>query len=133
MFAPPHPLDPNFIDFLLPERRIYGSAHNEDVFAVVDDEDYHWLVRWAWRVDTKRKRNGAFKQYFRRVLGNTGVTLYMHVEILKRTGLVPPSRQHVLVDHIDGDTFNCRRSNLRWATYSMNSHNLYGRAAAVDS
>jgi hypothetical protein len=54
-------------------------------------------------------------------------TFYLHVEIHKRTGVPPPSAAHIIVDHRDGDSFNCRRSNLRWATYSMNSMNTFGR------
>lgn len=28
--------------------------------------------------------------------------------------------------HRDGDTLNCRRGNLRWATHSLNARNVRG-------
>jgi hypothetical protein len=45
---------------------------------------------------------------------------------MKRTGIKPPTKKHVLVDHRTGHTLNCRRPNLRWATHSMNSRNRNG-------
>lgn len=53
--------------------------------------------------------------------------LYLHVEIKKRTGIPPPTPLHRIVDHSDGNEFNCRRSNLVWATPRQNRANLFGQ------
>ena len=44
-------------------------------------------------------------------------SLHRHV-----LGLVPGEKR--LVDHIDGDRLNCRRSNLRFATAAQNAQNI---------
>lgn len=55
-------------------------------------------------------------------------TLRMHTVIMLRTGITPPSPDHTIPDHIDGDERNYRRTNLRWATWGMNNSNLFGSA-----
>lgn len=115
------------------EFRIYGDD-KASIWAVVDEEDYHWLLRYKWCVKESDGRRGKKpKPYLRRAVGVNGggvrlstYTLYLHVEVMKKTGIVQPCHAHSLVDHLDGDTLNCRRANLRWATPSMNRLNING-------
>ena len=113
---------------------MYGD-NRASLWAVVDEEDYHWAVKNRWCPNVKKSRGNPLKTktYLRRAIDEWahGVrlrteTVYLHIEILKRTGILPPSKAHIITDHRDGDTMNCRRSNLRWATHSMNSRNTYG-------
>lgn len=55
-------------------------------------------------------------------------TLRMHTVVMLRSGIVPPSPEHTIPDHIDGDERNYRRENLRWATPGMNARNKFGSA-----
>ena len=114
------------------EHRIYGDD-NASIYAIVDEVDYAWALQWAWSPKYSR---GGRKVYLRRVsherIGDTHRdrvqrTVWLHVEILRRTGAIPPSLFHTIADHFPhSDGLNCRRSNLRWATPSMNRKNCAG-------
>ncbi len=79
-------------------------------FAVVDVADYEQLskYRWSWL-----KTHGA-NGYARRCEGNK--TILMHRQILK-------APKGMMVDHIDGNGLNNRRSNLRLCTPQQNQCN----------
>lgn len=98
-------------------------------FCLVDEVDYQWAIRWKWHINWPHPGRKGKKHYAVRCPGNGRLyrpKLYLHVEIMKRTGIVPPSDQHTMVDHIDSNEFNCCRSNLRWATPIMNARNVKG-------
>lgn len=80
------------------------------LFATVDDEDFNYLNQWKWYA------NKCGSKY--RVMRKTGSykLLYMHRFILKAS-------QNMQVDHINGDSLDNRRSNLRLATNAQNSAN----------
>jgi HNH endonuclease len=115
--------------------RIYGTP-DLDLWALVDSIDYAWAAQWTWSV----LRRPGRQPYLRRQAGGTrrinpvnGIVerfpqpiFYLHVESMKRTGIPPPCPEHLLVDHIDVDSLNCTRQNLRWATYSINNRNRRG-------
>jgi len=130
----PDPFDPTLWVDDAHEFRIYGDAMAQ-TWAVVDEVDYQWAIAWRWCRNIKKSRGNPdkIKIYMRRAVGDNanGVrlrteTVYLHIEILRRTGATPPTKFHTICDHRDGDTMNCRRSNLRWATHSMNSLNRFG-------
>lgn len=131
--------DPNFIPELLGEFepcRIYASDDDPTTFALVDYVDYQWALQWKWRAKSSR---GGRKIYLCRKTSNyTAPTVriqgnaWLHIEIMKRTGVPPPDLFHTMVDHRDSDGLNCRRGNLRWATPSMNAKNLNGKYAHVN-
>jgi hypothetical protein len=101
---------------------------------VVDQEDYAYLMQWRWSFKTSRWRWGA-KVYARRSVrlrddaapkggrGGRNVSIYMHRVILtERMGLAPPSATHE-GDHIDVDSLNNTRANLRWSTKAEQNAN----------
>lgn len=118
-------MNPNFL-IESHEHRIYADDY-ANVYAVVDQEDYWYFSQWRWQpVFNSTGR----KIYLKRSVtqqDRKSVSLYLHVEIHKRTGAVQPTEKHVMVDHIDCDSLLCRKFNLRWATPSMNSRNRYGQ------
>ncbi len=128
MLQLPHPLDPNFME-LVSEREhyIYGDDHG-DYAARVDAEDYWFFSRWRWSV--KFDRHGRKPYLYRKAWcaegRNNNVSVFLHVAIFERTGIVRPSG-HSMVDHKNGNSLECRRFNLRAATPSMNRRNIYGQ------
>lgn len=112
-----------------PERRLWLDEQ-ERRCAIVDESDYDYFSRWLW---TAKPSLGFRKYYaFRPVTSQTnGVRVvssaYLHVEIMRRSGVSPPTFAHVVVDHRNGDSLLCARLNLRWATRSQNARNRYGR------
>lgn len=82
--------------------------------AIVDDEDYQWLRQWRWGVWAYERRAYAVRNLY---LGNQRQSrVRMHREILQ-------APEGMLVDHIDGNGLNNRRSNLRLATHKENARN----------
>jgi len=108
-------------------QRIYGDAALS-IWGLVDPIDYPWASQWCWSILRRPGRKPYLKRtrdvYAEGYGRQRCEAVYLHVEIMKRTGIAPPTPEHVLVDHIDYlDTLNNCRHNLRWATYSMNNRN----------
>lgn len=78
---------------------------------LVDWDDYEWLSHFRWSARRTRKR-----VYARRWGGDSRPTVHMHREILK-------AQDGLVVDHINGDTLDNRRCNLRLCTHSDNIAN----------
>lgn len=82
-------------------------------FAKVDDDDYERLAKIRWQVDVRKTmiivKHGYSKD-------GRSHSLYMAREIMN----APKGKQ---VDHINGDTLDNRKSNLRICTNSENSKN----------
>src|SRR5688572_3465765 len=108
------------------------GADGSYAMVMVDPEDFEWANRWRWHwVYDKRKK----KQYARRTTsaprGPNGERrqrqVWLHKEVLKRSGKKRRTRRHTIADHLNGDSLDCRRDNLRWATHAMNGRNKHGR------
>jgi hypothetical protein len=84
-------------------------------FAIVDPADYLWLINFNWHVISS---NGYFYPCRRVSVEEVypSKTIQMNREILN----APPD---LLVDHINHDTLDNRRCNLRPATYAQNGYN----------
>ena len=87
----------------------------------VDDKDYDWLKQWSWRAvgggnKNSKKRNKFYAQTSRKIEG-----CYKGIK-MARMILNAPSG--IEVDHIDGDSLNNCRSNLRLCTRQQNCWNV---------
>ena len=87
---------------------------------LVDQEDYDWFRQWRWHLKASR---GGKKWYAYHPRTPSG-SIYLHVEVMRRTGREPPTADHVVAHHANGDSLDCRRCNLRWATRSGNRRNV---------
>ena len=86
--------------------------------AIVDDEDYEWLNQWKWCASYNPKRSVYVAVRKFQAKNGKRKTLLMSRIIL---GLkVGDKRQ---ADHINHDTLDNRRANLRICTHAENQHN----------
>ena len=79
-------------------------------FAIVDDNVFEWLAKWRWSVCGSKDRFYARRHCY--IMGSA----LMHREIMG----FPDG---CMVDHINGDSLDNRRSNLRLATHAQNNRN----------
>ncbi len=89
-------------------------------FAKVDDDDYDYLIQWKWY--SKLDRNGGY--YAARsspVKNGKQKTIRMH------RFLLDVNDSKLQIDHIDHDTLNNCRSNIRTATHSQNQSNRFSK------
>lgn len=80
------------------------------LFALVDDEDYEWLMQWRWHANPVKQ-----KVYARRNREDRSME-YLH-------RLVAGAPPHACVDHVNGDPLDNRKENLRVCSFQQNNFN----------
>lgn len=89
---------------------------NKNKVAIVDPEDYEYLMQWKWNAHFSQN-NKSFYAMRSGQIGDKWTTISMHRLIL---GVTDPK---IHVDHIDHNTLNNSRDNLRIATHAQNCAN----------
>jgi HNH endonuclease len=94
-----------------------------NIRCLVDADDYDWLIatpwNWGWHNRT------PWKYYAKRNIGTERSTVYMHREIMLKA--CPQADLVLVVDHINGQSLDNRKANLRWATQKENRANTTKR------
>jgi hypothetical protein len=84
--------------------------------ALVDDEDYDLVSRFKWHATRSGRNYYARHRYLVCHRKGPNVQLWIHRLIIK-------ARRWQVVDHINGDTLDNRRCNLRICTATQNTKN----------
>lgn len=100
-------------------QRIFLDERDDTIFATVDYVDYHWAIRWRWHWKWDKRKRKRYAQRRTSIKGRQ-VTLFLHKEVLLRK---QPNGRKPIGDHVNGDSLDCRRDNLNWATRSENNAN----------
>lgn len=101
-------------------------GRNAERCALVDWEDYLYLIQFKWNAKRSHPKGRKETWYARRTVHNKDggrhpggqlrkETIYMHVEIMQRQGIAPPTDNHT-VDHANCNGLDNRRANLSWRT-----------------
>lgn len=135
--------DPNIWDLYNNlEYRVYADDYAND-WALVDQIDYQYLIQWRWKLCKSKARSKNVKMYLgravptilgpdtyvdgKRIQNRVTSTVYLHRVVMERKGVPQPkTNQKLIVDHANGNGFDCRRKNLRWATIAFNNMNRFG-------
>jgi hypothetical protein len=96
-----------------------STPSHPNVFTMVDDADFEWLCQWKW------KPNNSSKSWV--YASRTEKTKGVKAGVLMHR-LIIGAKSGECVDHINGDTLDNRRSNLRLATQSENHFNQRKRS-----
>jgi len=104
-----------------PWRRIMLSAR-ENIWTLVDAEDYAWLSENVWNVSWGSRTPWQF--YAKRNVGPDRATLRMHREIMIKADPRPEAFMAAHpVDHGNGQTLDNRRANIAWVSKAQNLAN----------
>lgn len=88
---------------------------------IIDDEDYTKISRYRWHLmKIAEQENGLF--YFKTSMKINEDIGYKDI-LLHRFIIGCVYKDGLIVDHINHNTLDCRRSNLRVCTHKQNSHN----------
>ena len=89
-------------------------------YALVDDEDYGWLIKFKWSASWSGNRFYAKRG---------GSKSYMHRDIAIFNNIL--TNEKLFIDHKDGNGFNNQKSNLRMCTPGENTRNSKGKRVST--
>lgn len=85
-------------------------------YAKVDDEDFEWLNQFKWCASSKKKKLNYFMAVTNISIGGKGKQLSM-------SRLIMGEPNNLMVDHVNHNSLDNRRSNLRICSRGENNRN----------
>lgn len=86
---------------------------NKGKSTIVDDIDFEWLNQWKWRINDRKGYLYAVRC----------TTIQGRKTTITMSRLISNCPLGMLCDHINGDTLDNRRENLRHCNHSQNGAN----------
>lgn len=99
--------------------KIHNAQNGEEV--LIDDSDSSELSRYRWLI-LRQKRDGYTKKYVYAITGYDKVDKTKNTKIYLHRHLLKP-QNHLQIDHINGNSLDNTRANLRIVTISENQKN----------
>lgn len=122
---PFNPLDPRDWAREAEEPSPIFLGRSGDRFAFVDPEVVPIVSRHVWTYSEDNRGKAYAKRWV--TVGGVRSVIYLHrfimLDVLR---VLPPTEDHILVDHRNGEGLDCRKKNLRWTTVSENNANRRG-------
>lgn len=87
--------------------------------AIVDDEDYEWLMQWRWSYDGRVAFRGG-----RKYEGRKNISMHR---------VITNAQPNQDVDHINGDPLDNRKANLRCCAHAENQRNRKKQAGTAST
>lgn len=84
---------------------------NQNKEIIIDDEDYEWAMQWKWHYSAR---------YVNRDVVRHKKQVKLHRELLKKYN---KNIEGMEIDHINGNTLDNRKENLRIVTHQQNMFN----------
>lgn len=116
-------------DFRTPARRIYLNEART-LWCIVSEIDYEWIIEnnWNWGQAGYSSGRGRGTRprplYAKRNINTNRTTIWLHRAIMLRAQPISELKQAIKVaDHVNGQTLDDRRENLRWLSHSENVKN----------
>jgi hypothetical protein len=88
--------------------------------ALVDDEDFEWLNRFKWCAHKVGNRWEATREFNLHATNGDSRSYHMTMAVF----LIGTNRK-LRIDHVNRNSLDNRKSNLRWATSGQNSVNWW--------
>lgn len=89
-------------------------------FALVDAEDYEWLSQWKWHYAIGKGGIGYARR--KTYLGKTTAGTYQTISVWMHR-VINKTPNNLITDHINGNTLDNRRNNLRSCSTLQNNAN----------
>lgn len=93
-------------------------------YAIVDVEDYDFLMQWKWYAKTQKNRDTVYAA--RTEKSPKSRVFSIHRQLLN-------AKPGQICDHLNGNGLDNRRKNLRICTYSQNNMNKQKRKRKTSS
>lgn len=116
--------DPRTWGCELPYKPIWLDPEN-NLACIVDPHHYDILSQWIWGATPDKHGRKWYATRNTRING-CPIKIYLHKVVCRMAHGEPPTPQHKIGDHDDGNSLDCRSHNLHWATPSMNRLNIRG-------